>query len=506
MKKKNKIIAVAGALVMSLLLSSCTIFDLVSKVSSSSVSSDSYSKGDGVVAKTMRDVYPYYMPSTGNIKVLVIPVQFSDYSSYATDAVKSQIETTFFGNAADTGWESVSSFYSASSYGKLNISGTVSDWYKSGYTTSQLSKKTSSLTAYDPTWTILENAVSWYKSSTGSKCTEFDSDSDGLIDAVWLVYGAPYDKNSDLYWAYTYADSSVSTVSTKNPSPYYYSWASYKFMYEGYGQSNLDAHTFIHETGHLMGLDDYYVYSSELASSWKTNYNPMGSIDMMDVNIIDHNSFSKEILGWNSPQVVTKAGEFTINKATLDGSCLLIPTGDGWNGSSFDEYMLLEYYTPDSLNEKDSASAYPGNKKQGFTTSGVRIFHVDARLAGTSDGENYYYSDTAYFTNSKYTTLAHSNTSGRNAINPKYRLIQTMDCQRKVNFDCDSYTKLGSSYAYEAQNSSLFGKGDVFSYSTYSHSFPNSANGTMNDGTKLGYKATIKSLGDTSATIVIENA
>ena len=46
--------------------------------------------------------------------------------------------------------------------------------------------------------------------------------------------------------------------------PYVYCFASMDFMFEGYGKTGLDAHTYIHETGHAMGLNDYY---SEFAGS-----------------------------------------------------------------------------------------------------------------------------------------------------------------------------------------------------------------------------------------------
>lgn len=502
MKNNMKKIMVGCLLPIALSLSGCTIFDLVSSGSSSNATSV---KGDGSLAYKMRDLYPYYMPSTGTVNILVIPVKFTDYQTVATASTRKKIETSFFGNKSDTGWESVSSFYSASSFGKLNIAGTVSDWYDCGYSTAQLSSLKSDEAGYDQSWTVLRKAVDWYKSENNTKCTEFDGDKDGLIDAVWLVYGAPHNASSELYWAYTYADSSVSSMSPKDPSPYYYSWASYDFMYSGYGSSSIDAHTYIHETGHLMGLDDYYVAEKDYDS--RANYNPMGSIDMMDANVIDHNTFSKTILGWSSPQVVSGAKDYTISRAEKEGDCLIIPTAQGWNGSPFDEYMLLEFYKPDGLNEKDSLAAYPGNEIQGFSKSGIRIFHVDARLATTADnGKNYYYTETAVLTNSKYSTLAHSNSSGRNCLDNSYRLIQLMDATRKVNLDTDYYKKLGTAYQYMADNSSLFYVGDSFSYSSYSHSFPLSSKGTMNDGSKLDYKVTVKSITTDSAILTVEKA
>ncbi|MBR2958465.1 MAG: hypothetical protein IKC19_02385, partial [Bacteroidales bacterium] len=69
----------------------------------------------------------YGLPSIGNSKALVIPVSFIDYK--APIMMKSDLEKAFFGSSSDTGWESLSSYYYKSSYGKLNITGTVLDVY-----------------------------------------------------------------------------------------------------------------------------------------------------------------------------------------------------------------------------------------------------------------------------------------------------------------------------------------------------------------------------------------
>jgi hypothetical protein len=63
---------------------------------------------------------------------------------------------------------------------------------------------------YDPTWLIVEQAVDWYKSYSGSELTEYDLDDDGFIDAVWIVYNNPNSQNASyssdgeaVFWAYT---------------------------------------------------------------------------------------------------------------------------------------------------------------------------------------------------------------------------------------------------------------------------------------------------------------
>jgi len=457
----------------------------------------------------------FVMPSTGQVNLLVIPVVFDDYKGNANETVRGDIYKTFFGDPSDTSWESVASYYYKSSYGQLLINGTVAPWYDSGYTTSEFSKLSySGSSAYakswEPTWNIVEDATAWYAKTYSTYLSEFDSNNDNVIDAIWFVYSAPdVQRNSALdstdFWAYTYSDllSYESAMNnggkTSTCIPFRYSWASYDFMYAGYGSSGRDAHTYVHETGHLMGLDDYYVAST--TSAYPTNYGPMGRVDMMDYNIIDHDAYSKFALGWIKPYVVTGATSITLKPSASTGQAILLPTTtDGWNGSAFDEYMLLEFYTPSLLNKQDSLAAYPDNETQGFTESGVRIYHVDSRLI-LINGSSVSYSDKvveANDTNASYTTIGHSNGAGYNAevgTTLAFRLIQEIDCTKKRNFDTayETVTSHGKTVRLgcTADNSTLFQTGDSFSFSAYSGSFPTAR---MNDGNAFPFTVSFSSM------------
>ena len=456
----------------------------------------------------------YPCPSYGNVKLLVIPVKIQGFESVATTDNLSRIQNAFFGESEKTGWESVSTFYKKSSYGALNITGVVPDqWYDSGLTTTQIEHLeakpgAANASSFDRTWNILEDAVSWYKETYHDDCDDFDIDKDGYIDGVWLVYGAPDHKNRSgldekLWWAYNFKDYSATTPVPGNPVAYSYCWASYDFMdaggYEPVGGLNsVDAHTYIHETGHLMGLEDYYVASCKAG---ELNYGPMGGLDMMDYNIIDHNAWSKYAYGWIKPYVVSGSCEITLKKSCTAGEAIILPTSKSFNDSAFDEFIMMEYYTPDLLNYQDSFVGY-GDYPHGFTENGVRIYHVDARLAtmlkNTVDGDY----DEDFDAQNEVAIVAHSNSSGYNQKNAdkylehaslssnfvRYRLIQEMDCTHKRNFDTSKQTVGGRELGVFADNTTLFQDGDTFSYELYKESFPNYVNGgskTMNDGGTL---------------------
>ena len=93
--------------------------------------------------------------------------------------------------------------------------------------------------------------------------------------------------------------------------------------------AKVDTHTYIHETGHLLGLSDYY--SQDATQKFK----PMGGMDMMDYNLGDENTFSKMLLNWTRPYVITGETTITINASNKIGDCILVPA-KSWNGSSME--------------------------------------------------------------------------------------------------------------------------------------------------------------------------
>ena len=93
-----------------------------SNESSSSIASyPAYFKPEGY--KILSDIYKGVMPSTGDVNVLVIPIDFYDYPRENVTVSLMDLHLTFFGKDDEVEWESVSSYYYKSSYGKLNISG-----------------------------------------------------------------------------------------------------------------------------------------------------------------------------------------------------------------------------------------------------------------------------------------------------------------------------------------------------------------------------------------------
>jgi hypothetical protein len=79
-----------------------------------------------------------FLPSTGERPILVIPVTIKGYESVATKETREDIVATFNGQSEETGYESLRSYYSSSSFGQLSLHATVTDWFSCGYSAQDL--------------------------------------------------------------------------------------------------------------------------------------------------------------------------------------------------------------------------------------------------------------------------------------------------------------------------------------------------------------------------------
>lgn len=411
-------------------------------------------------------VYDTEANQSGDVRVLVVPVEFSNFKAddlpLGREGTKEAIETVLFGGDSSKDdqvmWETLTSFYEKSSYGKCKITGEVMDWWTLDMNTLEFANNYGVQN--------LVNAVNdYYRTGEGSEIidvNDFDADDDGYIDLTFFVYSCPErtNGNEDVFWAYTTQRSNFNPdLTVANISRYI--WASYNFMYEGgyyddndnfhswtnaqktSGEATLDGHTYIHEAGHGLGLADYYSY----------DYNgdtPMGGADMMDNNVGDNNAYSKTLMGWIDPMVVTGNTRITLRSFELYGDAIIVPiravqendyeeavrlAGDnaadvkfGEDFTILSEYLIIQFDTPDGLAYADGLHKYRNAYPLFYNTNGVRIIHSDSRIGVFSlqDGSFAQYVETPHLnasaSESYYTDFAHDNTKTRTVNNN--RLLQ----------------------------------------------------------------------------------
>ncbi len=367
---------------------------------------------------------PYFnkhnLPSFGSPKVLVVPV---DLGGNKTDEMLEKIEVAFTGKSdTKTGFESVSSYYSKSSFGKLNLQFEVlKDWFKPAKEPSYYEKYDLKNDKYYETGSGLIYNEFLYSYKDKIDFSQYDYDKDGYIDSVWMIYNVePNFSDTTFYWAYVTFSQNTSRK-YNGCYPRNYAFASYYFIEEKaleqkYGKKlevydtlDLDAHTYIHETGHLLGLNDYYD-----SDSTKGKEGGIYSAGMMDANQGDLNTIDKLLLGWVDPYVVYPNSDnftYTIGSFTDTNDVILIAKNK--IASIYNEYFLMELYTNTGLNEKDKPIEYPSNNvyvmeqklSHTYYDYGIRLLHINAATTTEYEGKTYNMPMTFLYNNSTTRTL-----------------------------------------------------------------------------------------------------
>lgn len=323
----------------------------------------------------------------GYYNILVLPISFLDSTKGNLENRRINIHNAFFGARDKVTSYSVAEYYNISSYGNVKIRGEVAPYYELDLSSEEVIELSTKVNASKYVTTL---AVENYFNN-GGNLKDFDKDNNNYIDGLFIIYDYPYsDDNEDLFWAYVdrcntnykakvKIDNTSKEVMINHIEPFFslYGWASYDFMHKT-DFSRVDAHVYIHEVGHLFGLEDYYSSSSI--------YQPLGCLDMMDFNIGDHNAFSKYLLDWVAPFVIKEATQITLKPFSTTGQFILLPS-IYYHDNPFGEYLLLEFYTPEGVNNKDINFDFVYTNARGeqyngklFTNYGIKLYHVDARI------------------------------------------------------------------------------------------------------------------------------
>ncbi len=306
------------------------------------------------------------MPSTGTVKTCVIILEFPDYplSSYPLPQAQliADVENKMFsnGNPADYPYESLKNYYQRSSYNQLTITGDVMAIY-----TASKNKGDYSL---DDLQGLVYRIVD--RCDDFIDYTQYDNDNDGYIDGLYIFWTGPCTGGFGNAWINNTMLYPNSIVECDGKNLRQFVWVSLGW---NNGPQIFNPRTTMHETGHMMGLADYYDYDNQAPK------NGVGGCDMMNGAYGDHNCFSKFMLGWLEPTILKIVGVPSYNIEYLDrialrpssiypDAVLIMPSYNGFYG----EYFMVEY-------RKSGC----GNDPINSIFNGLAIWHVDAT---TSDG------------------------------------------------------------------------------------------------------------------------
>jgi M6 family metalloprotease-like protein len=281
---------------------------------------------------------PSGLPSTGSPKMFVLLIEFPDYP-HTIEASTIQEMLFGLGNEGYYPYESLRSYYQRSSYGKLNIEGDVYGWYRAANMRD---------TYTDDSEGLIEEAIAYYHSQ-GARFDKYDNDGNGEVEYFAVFWTGPDEGWASFWWGWQgfFYDPEYS-VDGKKLGAYSWQWEE-----ETPG-------TVIHESGHALGLPDYYDYDDAIGPRGGT-----GGLDMMDGVWGDHNGFSKWMLGWITPQVVTDPASLTLTPlASTPYAVVLAKDFDGSDYGS--EFFIIQ-------------NRYRVNNDSDFPVDGMLIHHVDAR-------------------------------------------------------------------------------------------------------------------------------
>ncbi len=489
-------------------------------------------------------------PSVGDVNLLVIPVHLPG-SSFNTPEVKEDIEKVFFGkDDSDNGYISLSEYYYESSFGKLNFQGFVTDWFDvTKYTNIKSLDDITMGTAGTIVTEILREATEWaFDAYDSLNRKDYDQNNDGSIDGIWLVYDhynyfnqfliEPDSSEGDLneaFWNYTSWDWYGDSPNLDVPTTSGFSWASFDQIYSAYAEYNehdvpdftnldsipLDSHTFIHETGHLLGLDDLYTSDGR---------SPTGRSTMMDQNIGDLDPYSKLVLGWVTPYVVYGSSEILLTQNMYDDhSVIVIPSNYEeisteienlsdeekenyiYEFNPFSEYLIVDLYSPLGLNYKDTYGNEDGyyvhGREKCVASTGVRIYHCDSRIfkctiVNYDGGQKLYWNEDNLEWNGEeltkdqaiMTCISNDRTESSSFGLPQsydyFERLRLLEATGTNTFDLAS-TGLVNGYASKDTLRNIGSK--EFNIYTFGYQFFN-GNYTFNDGNELPFKIKVNTL------------
>lgn len=431
-----------------------------------------------------------YPDATGSMKTLVIPITWTDQQD------KADVQTVYpmvgrvmdkDGNVTDYSdytddKTSLSEYYDAASYGKLEITSFVTDIYCSDLYPYSEDRDGWSLEHHRAN-DILEEL---YLSQPDMDWSQFDADGNGYYDSVVFIGLGDMDLDYHNTISFGGAYNNTFTYGTDYagradlPRINNFTYVSIELLEDDYN-------TLHHEFAHGLGLIDYYDLST-------AHIDAVGKFDMQSANIGDWNCYSKMSVGWIDPIVVEglasgESVEYTIGSSALQGDAIVIPAaGKQYNGP-FGEYMMIDLFTDDGLNGYDAA--YGGFELT--DAAGVRISHVNAQMeihpetktsaiAGMDSTPVTYDVLTPHYVNSY-------NEAG------KYHL-EVIQAGGKNTLTGKPYTNASTLLTKQ----DLFYAGDRFTMAAYKAFF---VDGRMDDGSEFGYIIDIVNVTESSAVIRI---
>lgn len=321
----------------------------------------SLEQNQSVYNKTGANVFP----PTGTHKVLVLLIEFPDLR-HTVDISNFNL---LFNQPSYNGTGSFNDYYKKTTFGALNVTVDVYGWYMAQNSYLKYGK-TSSPNYGSYTQQLLQRAVTC-ADSAGVNFPQYDSDNDGYLDAVMILhagFGAEEASNptsGNYIWSFRSSWGSSPTYQGKKV--YAYDMFPERRFYTNGAMVGIGVMT--HEFGHILDLPDLYAtmyngtgggpegvgdYANMSGGPWLNN----------ERTPCMHDAFSKMLLNWMTPTLISTTGKYTIPKSTVDSNFAY-----RINTPNSSEYFLIEN------RQLKGQDLY-------LPCKGLAIWHVNTTLAG----------------------------------------------------------------------------------------------------------------------------
>jgi M6 family metalloprotease-like protein len=317
------------------------------------------------------------LPCLGTARTFCLFIDFPDYNRWFTPA---QLDFRLFDQGDNAYYyRSLQWYYQQASYNNLTVEGAVYQHRASHNRTYYHPNNSTYFAPQEARRRELLTEAILAADAAGADFSQYDNDGNGVVDSYMVVYCGPVGAWASYWWGYCYTGGYGLNVNVDgvsfNGSVLSWQWE----QYYGFGGTppnppNWDPLVTIHETGHAIGLPDYYDYDGSVGPD-----GGVGGLDMMDGNWGDHNCFSKYILGWLAPTVAfTNLDDEPLDRSNLlPDAVIFMPGFDPV--SPWTEYFMAQH-------------RFRGGVDQTYPASGILLWHVDA----TQDaGGNFIY-DNSY--------------------------------------------------------------------------------------------------------------
>lgn len=323
------------------------------------------------------------MQAEGEASLLFVRVDFPDITFSESDT-EEMLYNSAFAEKDETNpkypYESLAAYYDRASYGKLKISGDVFS-YTAKHERAYYGDAQQGIDRTNELYEEMLDALD----EEGVDFTKYDKNNDGYLDGVYLYFAGRTTGWASVWWSVTYAGSIEDKLYDGKKIGYHVKLAE---------ESAISLNrTMIHETGHMLGLPDYYSYKEDDFENGIRTYDMMYNVKG------DFNAFSKWLLGWIEDdeilQVSLDGEEKQEQTAVLSSLSSLAENEENTykaavvsmeNNGIFSEYYLVEY---DTEQENQSGLRFKAEKSSGKLPEGFRVFHVNAELQENQDGFKY---------------------------------------------------------------------------------------------------------------------